>query len=136
MRHPAKAYAWRVGSISCFQSEFQAPDRFLRKYGQHYHTSQDYWRIVFAGIIVVAGYLIKTVPEGFVPPEDQGYVVAATILPDGATLARTTRTAEAVRASIASDPAVAHEFVVNGFDLIGGGNKTSSATMCRVQRLV
>ena len=85
--------------------------------------------IVFSGIIALAGYLIKTVPEGFVPPEDQGYVVAATILPDGATLARTTRTAEAVRAGIASDPAVAHEFVVNGFDLIGGGNKTSSATM-------
>jgi hydrophobe/amphiphile efflux-1 (HAE1) family protein len=85
--------------------------------------------IVFSGIIAVAGYLIKTVPEGFVPPEDQGYVVAATILPDGATLARTTRTAEAVRAEIAKDPAVSHEFVVNGFDLIGGGNKTSSATM-------
>ena len=63
------------------------------------------------------------------PPEDQGYVVAATILPDGATLARTTRTAEAVRAAIAEDPAVSHQFVVNGFDLIGGGNKTSSATM-------
>ncbi|SCY02173.1 efflux RND transporter permease subunit [Nitrosospira sp. Nsp13] len=84
---------------------------------------------VFTGIIAVALYLIKTVPDSFVPPEDQGYVVTATILPDGATLARTTRTAEAVRAAIAEDPAVAHEFVVNGFDLIGGGNKTSSATM-------
>ncbi|PTR12546.1 HAE1 family hydrophobic/amphiphilic exporter-1/multidrug efflux pump, partial [Nitrosospira sp. Nsp2] len=85
--------------------------------------------VVFSGIIAVAAYLIKMVPEGFVPPEDQGYVVAATILPDGATLARTTRTADAVRAEIAKDPAVSHEFVVNGFDLIGGGNKTSSATM-------
>jgi HAE1 family hydrophobic/amphiphilic exporter-1/multidrug efflux pump len=83
----------------------------------------------FAGIIALAAYLLKTVPESFVPPEDQGYVITATILPDGATLARTTRTAEAVRAGIANDPAVAHEFVVNGFDLIGGGNKTSSATM-------
>ena len=85
--------------------------------------------VVFAGIVGLAIYLIKTVPESFVPPEDQGYVVAATILPDGATLARTTKTAEAVRAAIAEDPAVAHQFVVNGFDLIGGGNKTSSATM-------
>jgi hydrophobe/amphiphile efflux-1 (HAE1) family protein len=85
--------------------------------------------LVFAGIIGLATYLIKTVPDSFVPPEDQGYVVAATILPDGATLARTTRTAEAVRAAIAEDPAVSHQFVVNGFDLIGGGNKTSSATM-------
>jgi hydrophobe/amphiphile efflux-1 (HAE1) family protein len=85
--------------------------------------------VVFAGIIGLGAYLIEAVPQGFVPPEDQGYVVAATILPDGATLARTTRTAEAVRAEIAKDPAVSHEFVVNGFDLIGGGNKTSSATM-------
>jgi HAE1 family hydrophobic/amphiphilic exporter-1/multidrug efflux pump len=83
----------------------------------------------FAAIVGLAAYLIKTVPDSFVPPEDQGYVVAATILPDGATLARTTKTAEAVRAAIAEDPAVSHQFVVNGFDLIGGGNKTSSATM-------
>ncbi len=27
-------------------------------------------------------------------------------------------------AAIAEDPAVSHQFVVNGFDLIGGGNKT------------
>ncbi len=85
--------------------------------------------VVFAGIVGLAIYLIKIVPESFVPPEDQGYVVTATILPDGATLARTTKTAEAVRAAIAEDPAVSHQFVVNGFDLIGGGNKTSSATM-------
>jgi HAE1 family hydrophobic/amphiphilic exporter-1/multidrug efflux pump len=84
---------------------------------------------VFTGIIAVAIYLVEAIPGSFVPPEDQGYVVTATILPDGATLARTTKTAEAVRAAIAEDPAVAHQFVVNGFDLIGGGNKTSSATM-------
>ena len=44
VRHPAKAHAWGVGILSCFQSEFQAPYRFLREYGQHYHTAQDYWR--------------------------------------------------------------------------------------------
>ena len=84
---------------------------------------------VFISIIAIAIYLLKIVPGSFVPPEDQGYVVTAIILPDGATLARTTKTAEAVRAAIAQDPAVSHQFVVNGFDLIGGGNKTNSATM-------
>jgi multidrug efflux pump len=85
--------------------------------------------LVFAGIIAVGIYLIKIVPGSFVPPEDQGYVVTAVIMPDGATLSRTTKTTEAVRAAIAKDPAVAFEFAVNGFDLIGGGNKTSAATM-------
>ena len=85
--------------------------------------------LTFIAIIAISVYLFRTVPESFVPPEDQGYIVAATILPDGAALSRTTRTAEAVRAAIAQDPAVSDQFVVNGFDLIGGGNKTSSSTM-------
>jgi len=116
---------------------------FFRAFNKGFHHLTDFYilmvgitlrhriigAVVFLSIIALSAYLFKTVPESFVPPEDQGYVVTATILPDGATLARTTRTAEAVRAGIANDPAVAHEFVVNGFDLIGGGNKTSSATM-------
>ncbi len=85
--------------------------------------------LVFAAIIALVVVLLRSVPGSFVPAEDQGYVVTAVIMPDGATLSRTTKTTEAVRSAIAKDPAVAHEFAVNGFDLIGGGNKTSAATM-------
>ena len=115
---------------------FRAFNRGFSKFTEFYTRTVDFTIrhkitgiFVFIGFIAVAIYLIKVVPGSFVPPEDQGYVVAATILPDGATLSRTTKTAEAVRAAIAEDPAVSHQFVVNGFDLIGGGNKTSSATM-------
>ena len=85
--------------------------------------------LVFGLIIVLVAVLLRAVPGSFVPPEDQGYVAAAVIMPDGATLSRTTKTANAVRSEIAKDPAVAHEFSVYGYDLIGGGNKTSAATM-------
>ncbi|PPC96264.1 efflux RND transporter permease subunit [Methylotenera mobilis] len=85
--------------------------------------------VVFAAIIALVAVLLKVIPGSFVPPEDQGYVISAVIMPDGATLGRTSKTTENVRAAIAQDPAVAHEFAVNGFDLIGGGNKTSAATM-------
>jgi hydrophobe/amphiphile efflux-1 (HAE1) family protein len=82
-------------------------------------------------IIVVAGvlYLANIIPKSFVPPEDQGYVITEIILPDSATLTRTIETTESVRAEMAQNPAVAHQFAVNGFDLIGGGNKTNVATM-------
>ena len=115
---------------------FKAFNRGFRKFTEFYTRTVDLTirhkitgTLVFIGFIAIAIYLLKLVPGSFVPPEDQGYVVTATILPDGATLSRTTKTAEAVRAAIADDPAVSHQFVVNGFDLIGGGNKTSSATM-------
>ncbi|OGV76655.1 MAG: RND transporter [Methylotenera sp. RIFCSPLOWO2_02_FULL_45_14] len=85
--------------------------------------------LVFGAIIVLVVVLLRAIPGSFVPPEDQGYVISAVIMPDGATLSRTSTTTENVRSAIAKDPAVAHQFAVNGFDLIGGGNKTSAATM-------
>lgn len=85
--------------------------------------------LVFVGIIAAGAYLFRVVPGSFVPPEDQGYVVTAVIMPDGSTLSRTSKTMENVRQAISQDPAVATQFVINGFDLIGGGNKASAATM-------
>jgi hydrophobe/amphiphile efflux-1 (HAE1) family protein len=84
---------------------------------------------VFTGIVGLAIYLIKTVPDSFVPPEDQGYVVASIIMPDGAALARTIKTTESVRAKMGEEPAVATQFAVYGFDLIGNANKPNAATM-------
>ena len=85
--------------------------------------------IVFAGIIAAVVFLFKIVPGGFVPPEDQGYVVNVVVMPDGATLSRTTKTTESIRAEIAKDTAVAHEFAINGFELLTGANKTNASTM-------
>jgi multidrug efflux pump len=85
--------------------------------------------VVFGAIVVLVAILFKTVPGSFVPAEDQGYVVTVVVMPDGATLKRTTATTENIRANIAKDPAVAFEFAVNGYELLSGANKTSAATM-------
>jgi multidrug efflux pump len=85
--------------------------------------------LVFALIVAIVAVLFRVVPGSFVPAEDQGYVVTIVIMPDGATLNRTSKTTEAIRSAIAHDPAVAHEFAVNGFELLTGANKTNSATM-------
>ncbi len=85
--------------------------------------------IAFTGIVLVVIVLLRMVPSSFVPAEDQGYVVALTVMPDGATLSRTSKTTENIRAAIAEDSAVAFEFAVNGFELLSGANKTSAATM-------
>lgn len=85
--------------------------------------------IVFGGMLIVMIFLFRTVPGGFVPPEDQGYVISIVVMPDGATLKRTSQTTENIRAAVAKDPATAHEFAVNGFELLTGANKTNAATM-------
>ena len=85
--------------------------------------------LIFLAFVGAVLYLANIIPKGFVPPEDQGYVITEIILPDSTTLTRTIQTTEAVRTQMAQNPAVAHQFAVNGFDLIGGGNKTNVATM-------
>ncbi len=85
--------------------------------------------LVFGTFIVIVIVLVRLVPGSFVPAEDQGYVVTVVVMPDGATLNRTAKTTENVRAAIAKDPATAFEFAVNGFELLTGANKTNAATM-------
>lgn len=85
--------------------------------------------LIFALVIVGLMDLVKHIPESLVPAEDQGFVIAAVILPDSATLARTVQTADAVVAELMSkEPAVIFQFAVNGLDFIGGGNKTNVST--------
>jgi len=85
--------------------------------------------MVFGGIVIASIFLFKFTPTSFIPSEDQGYVITAVMLPDGATISRTSKTTEAVRSAIANDPASAFQFAVNGYDLIGGGNKSNAATI-------
>jgi multidrug efflux pump len=85
--------------------------------------------LIFMAFIAGVGYLLKIIPGSLVPPEDQGYVIAAVILPDSASLSRTTATADAIRIEIEKNKDVAFQFAVNGLDFIGGGNKTNVSTM-------
>ncbi|HEX9194160.1 MAG TPA: efflux RND transporter permease subunit, partial [Burkholderiales bacterium] len=83
----------------------------------------------FGLIIACTVWLIRLVPGSLVPLEDQGYLFGAVVLPDGATLSRTGKVGAAMQKILTEHPAIEHVFMINGFDLIGGGNKTSSATL-------
>src|SRR5665213_997226 len=85
--------------------------------------------VIFAIIICAGVLLFKRVPGAFVPSEDQGYLIASVTLPDGATLPRTARASAKVQQLLAQNPGVEHVFVLNGIDVIGGGNKTNAATV-------
>ncbi len=84
---------------------------------------------VFASVIVASVVLFRLLPGGFVPPEDQGYLVSALVLPDGASLQRTQKAGEAFQAKVVQDPSVARVFVIAGNDIIGGGLKTNAGTI-------
>ncbi len=85
--------------------------------------------VAFGGFIVAMVLLFRTVPGSLVPPEDQGYIISAIVMPDNATLSRTSKTTESIRVAIAQDEAADSQFAINGFELFTGSNKTNAATM-------
>ena len=85
--------------------------------------------VVFTVIIGGCILMFRAVPGGFVPSEDQGYLISALMLPDGASLQRTQITGTQFKDLLIQNPAVDKVFVVAGVDLIGGGQKTSAGTV-------
>jgi HAE1 family hydrophobic/amphiphilic exporter-1/multidrug efflux pump len=108
--------------FAAFVSIYTASVRWL---AQHVAVSL----AIFVLVIAATAGLLRYVPGSLVPLEDQGYLFGAIVLPDGATLSRTGKVGSAMQKALSEHPAVEHVFMINGFDLIGGGNKTSSATL-------
>jgi hydrophobe/amphiphile efflux-1 (HAE1) family protein len=85
--------------------------------------------VAFLGFIALSAFLFTRVPGSFVPSEDQGYIFGNVQLPDGATMERTRVLSESVSKIAQAEPGVQTVMAINGFDLLGGGNKTNAATM-------
>jgi multidrug efflux pump len=85
--------------------------------------------VLFALLLGLVALLLWRIPGSFVPPEDQGYIIGVAQLPDGATLERTGKTTEQLRNMMGKSEAIENIFIVNGFDLIGGGSKSNAATI-------
>ena len=84
--------------------------------------------IAFVGIAIFTGWWYQKTPTGFLPTEDQGYVIIAVQLPDAASLDRTREVTERMSKIFASTPGVEHWFVLGGFSLLDGTNASNGAT--------
>ncbi|RQW28043.1 multidrug efflux RND transporter permease subunit [Rhodobacteraceae bacterium CH30] len=82
--------------------------------------------VMFGGMIAITAGLFNMVPGSLAPEEDQGYVIGAVILPDGASLSRTAATMDKLGEDLQKNPAVKVVMNFAGFDILSGGNKTNS----------
>ena len=84
--------------------------------------------VTFCIIVVALIYFFKTTPTGFVPNEDQGYVIALAYLPDGASLDRNAKVAEQIKEISMKNPAVDKIVALTGFSLIESIDRTTVST--------
>ena len=84
-----------------------------------------------ACLVILGGSIamFRAVPGSFVPSEDQGYLISALMLPDGASLQRTRVTGDQFQRQLKENEAVDKVFVIAGNDIIGGGIKPNAGTV-------
>ncbi|CAM2155128.1 multidrug efflux pump RND permease AcrB [Pararobbsia alpina] len=80
------------------------------------------WMVGFVLVVVLTGFLYTKVPTGFVPDEDQGFMLALVNLPPGSTLQSTNRVMGEVREKLLKSDigrAIAAMFQPEGFSFVG-----------------
>jgi multidrug efflux pump len=85
--------------------------------------------VLFTIMVAAAAWLWRSTPSSLVPDEDQGFYIAAVVLPDGATLERTDKVVGEVLKAIQSNPANLDVVAFTGFDFLGGGFRNNAATI-------
>jgi multidrug efflux pump len=84
---------------------------------------------VYAGLLALAYFGFKTVPTGFIPTADQGYLIVFAQLPDGASLERSQEIISRASEIARTIPGVKGTVEFPGFNLLVGGNLPNSGTM-------
>src|SRR5882724_4304400 len=72
--------------------------------------------VVYAGLIGLTSWQFVRAPTGFIPNQDQGYLITVLQLPPGASLARTDAVVRRTAKILRDTPGVAHAVQFAGFD--------------------
>ncbi len=101
---------------------------FFRAFNAIYEPSERFYTrmirsmVRFSGLMVfialilvgIAGWGLMKIPTGFIPTEDQGYMMISAQLPDGASLERTERAMDKITEIASGVPGVEHTIVIGG----------------------
>jgi hydrophobic/amphiphilic exporter-1 (mainly G- bacteria), HAE1 family len=78
-------------------------------------------------ITLITAWMVRTSPTGFIPTEDQGFIVFSVNLPPGASLDRTQRVMDKVDSLLNEVPAVDKRGSVTGLNFVANANSSNYA---------
>ncbi|HYH95027.1 efflux RND transporter permease subunit, partial [Hyalangium sp.] len=108
----------------------QTLDAFRRGYGRLLERllGRLRWAVVAAFVACLVGtvLLYRYTPTGFIPAEDQGYLIVAVQGPEGTSLDYTRKVLIQTEEVLRRQPEVADIFTVGGFSLLGAGSNTGT----------
>lgn len=85
--------------------------------------------VIYVGLLGATYYSLITVPQGFIPDQDKGYLIVNVQLPDGASLERTDALVKKLSEKARSLPGVAHTIDLAGYSTILSTNISNAGGM-------
>jgi multidrug efflux pump len=85
--------------------------------------------IIYLGLLFLTGLGFQAVPGGFIPTQDQGYLIILGQLPDGASLQRTEAVLAQVSRIVRRIPGVEHTVEIGGFSGLDGTTRSNACTV-------
>ncbi|EGO64134.1 efflux RND transporter permease subunit [Acetonema longum] len=126
--HDGTAHSGRLGGL--FQRFNDWFDATIEKYGRGVAGSirrSGAWLVGLVVIVVLTAGLFTALPSSFVPDEDQGYFFSSVMLPEAASMNRTTAVVDKVGENFRSISGIENTLEITGFDILSGSMKPNSA---------
>jgi multidrug efflux pump len=85
--------------------------------------------LLYAGLLVLTGWMFTWYPVGFIPQQDQGWLLVNCQLPDSASLQRTHEMIDRIAQITRQIPGVKHTMGVGGMSLLLNANSSNFGSM-------
>jgi multidrug efflux pump len=85
--------------------------------------------IIYVGLLVLTYLGFKATPTGFIPTQDQGFLLLGAQLPDAAALDRTEAVREKIDKILRTIPGIAHTVEISGFSILSGTSQSNACTI-------
>ena len=85
--------------------------------------------LVYVGLLFLTYHGFKTVPTGFIPSQDQGYLIVNLQMPDAATIERTRAVMDRLSEIALKTPGVHDTIGIAGFSVLTGANSSAAGTI-------
>jgi len=110
-----------------FDSVYNPTERFYTRLIGRMVQRSGLMVVIALGLVAIASWGLTRVPTGFIPTEDQGYVMISVQLPDGASLERTERVMAKVVQLGRETPGVAQAIAIGGISPLDNSASLANA---------
>jgi multidrug efflux pump len=85
--------------------------------------------VAFLGLVYLAYGMFKVVPTGFIPPQDQGYVIVNVQMPDASSIERTNAVVSQLAGLARKTKGISDAFAVSGFSILTRSNSSAAGLL-------